>query len=265
MSRRPWGVSGLAALAALAATAWPRAMASPAADPGEPPALRWSLGLRLAFDDRPGAPTAQLRPMLGLRYGRWRTGPVDGERWHRLETVRSDTNLQYDWLDTGHWRTSLSASVVHLDRDSAWGAFAAGRKTLRARATVDHLLGAHWSTGVVLTQDLLQRGGGGSLSPHLSWRWNLDTERSVMLSQSLTWADAPFWATEQRTQPQGLYPQGSGWGHQERWLLYRQRLRPQVSWFAQLQWRRSLAAAPVGGEVERTAWLGQLGVVYFAR
>ena len=76
-------------------------------EPAPPRELVWSLGLRLKMDDLRQPGQLGLRPMIGLRYGRWRTGVVDGENWHRFGQVKSDNTLTYDLSAQSAWRTAL--------------------------------------------------------------------------------------------------------------------------------------------------------------
>ena len=144
--------------------------------------LVWSLGFRLKMDDMQQPGQLGLRPMIGLRYGRWRTGVVDGENWHRFGQIKSDNTLTYDALGDPHWRTAFSASIVNLQRDSTFDAFEPGRKTLRARATLDYLGWPRWSPGLALTQDLLGRGAGTAISPSLTYRQPLSDDSTILLS-----------------------------------------------------------------------------------
>ena len=77
-----------------------------------PSDLVWSLGFKLNMDRMSHPREVDPGLMLGLRYGRWRTGAVDGESWHRFGQVKTDNTLTYDLNDASHFRTSLSASVV---------------------------------------------------------------------------------------------------------------------------------------------------------
>ena len=83
-----------------------------------PSDLVWSLGFKLNMDRMSHPREVDPGLMLGLRYGRWRTGAVDGESWHRFGQVKTDNTLTYDLNDASHFRTSLSASVVNMDHES---------------------------------------------------------------------------------------------------------------------------------------------------
>ena len=227
--------------------------------------LIWSAGLRLKMDDirKPGHLTP--RPIIGLRYGRWRTGPVDGETWHRFGQVRTDNTLTYDWLDTARLRTSLSASIVNLQKDATLDALEPGRKTVRGKATIDYLGWSHWSVGLVVTQDLLNRGAGTALSPNATYRQALSDDSTLLLSQSFTWATSDLWATDHQFNAEGTVHQGSGWGSADTSLTLRQRWKAHVSWYAQINRSHVLGTVYPTAEPHRTLWSAQAGVIYFGR
>ncbi|MEN9889381.1 MAG: hypothetical protein RL559_1418 [Pseudomonadota bacterium] len=255
---------------ALAGSAWAQEDASPpihaatetASDP--PTRLIWTAGLKLRMADTRQPGELALRPIIGLRWGRWRAGPVDGETWHRFGQVRTDNTLTYDWLDTARLRTSVSASIINLQKDSTLDALEPGFKTLRGKATIDYLGWSHWSLGLVLTQDLLDRGVGTTLSPGVTYRQALNDSSTLLLSQSVTWASASANATSHRLSPDSAVRQGAGWSSLDTSLVLRQRLTRHISWYAQLN-RSQLTGTlyPTALPTERSHWNAQAGVLYF--
>ena len=249
---------------ALATCAW--AEDPPPTIHGEtrPSELVWSLGLRLKMDDMGHPGQLGLRPMIGLRYGRWRTGAVDGESWHRFGQVKTDNTLTYDWLDSMSWRTSLSASIVNLQRDATFDAVQSGRKTVRGRATIDYLGWSHWSAGLVVTQDLLSRGAGTSLSPSVTYRQALTDSSTILLSQSFTWARSDIWRYSLTSDPSINQDLPSRWGtSMDTSLTLRQRWKAHWSWFAQLSRSQILQAGDPTAREGQSRWAGQVGVIYF--
>ena len=249
---------------AIAPTVWGQETSPASATTATNP-LTWSLGLRLKADDLGQVGTLTPRPIIGLRYGRWRVGPVDGATWHRFGQVRTDNTLTYDWLDTRLWRTSLSASVVNLQKDSPTELLEPGRKTLRGKATIDYLGWSHWSAGLMVTQDLLNRGAGTAISPSITYRQALTDDSTLLLSQSVTWASADMWGTTHQLAPDSAVHQGRGWGSTDSTITLRQRWKPQWSWYAQMN--RSQVIGPVYPVTDagRTTWSAQAGVIYFSR
>jgi len=231
-----------------------------------PSELVWSLGLRLKMDDMSHPGQLGLRPMIGLRYGRWRTGAVDGESWHRFGQIVTDNNLTYDLLDSVNWRTSLSASIVNLQRNSTFDAVQSGRKSVRGRATIDYLGWSNWSAGLVVTQDLLGRGAGTTWSPSVTYRQALTDSSTILLSQSFTWAKSDLWRYTPSPDPSVNLDQPSHWGtSMDTSLTLRQRWKAHWSWFAQISRNQILQAGDPLAHEGQTRWAGQIGLIYFQR
>lgn len=236
------------------------------APPKEPQTeLVWSAGVRLKMEDMRNPGHLTPRPIIGLRYGRWRTGPVDGETWHRFGQIKTDNTLTYDWLDTARFRTSLSASIVNLSKDATLDALEPGLKTVRGKATLDYLGWSHWSVGLVATQDLLGRGAGTALSPSITYRQALSEDSTILLSQSATWATSTLWTTDHQLNPEGTVHQGTGWGSLDTSLTLRQRWKRHVSWYAQMSRSHVLGPLYPTAHPERTTWSAQAGLIYFGR
>lgn len=226
--------------------------------------LAWSLGFRLNMANVREPGQLGLRPMIGLRYGRWRTGVVDGENWHRFGQVKNDNTLTYDALRDPQWRTALSASLINLQRDSSFDAFEPGRKTLRARASIDYLGWPRWSPGLALTQDLLGRGAGTAISPSITYRQPLSEDSTLLLSQAFTLSRSDIW---RYTAGPGIDTrQPSGWGSSmDTSLTLRQRWKAHWSWFAQVSRSQTLHAGDPSSHSGLSTWAAQAGVVYFER
>lgn len=254
------------ACTALGTCAWAEEAAPTVHGETRPSELVWSFGWRLNMDNMNQPGQFGLRPMIGLRYGRWRTGAVDGESWHRFGQVKTDNTLTYDAHDSVQWRTSLSASIVNFQRDSTFDAVQSGRKTLRGRVTVDYLGWSHWSAGLVLTQDLLGRGAGTSLSPSVTYRAALSDDTTILLSQSMTWSRSDLWRYRSDLAPSVDTQQASRWGtSMDTSFTLRQRWKPHWSWFAQLGRSHLLTAGDPISQSGPPVWAGQIGMIYFQR
>lgn len=228
--------------------------------------LIWSAGIKLRMDDTRQPDQLALRPIIGLRWGRWRTGPVDSGSWYRFGQLRTDNNLTYDWLNTARVRTSLSASIVNLQKDTTLDALQPGLKTVRGKASIDYTPWSHWGVGLLLTTDLLGRGTGTGLSPSITYREALGKDTTMLLSQSATWANAQANATDARLNPDNAVHQGAGWSSLDTSLVLRQRWRSQVSWFAQVHRSQKIGPLyPSTTDPQRTVWSTQVGMVYFSQ
>ena len=230
-----------------------------------PSDLVWSLGLKLNMDRMSDPRQLDSGLMIGLRYGRWRTGAVDGESWHRFGQVKTDNTLTYDLNDASHFRTSLSVSVVNMHHESRFDMIEAGRKTLRGRATIDYLGWPHWSAGLALTQDMLGRGAGSSLSPSLTYRQTVNDHSTILLTHAFTFARSDAWRYRDNLDPQINLTQASGWtSSMDTSLTLRQRWKPQWSWFIQINRNQIMQAGDPTVQTGQN-WSGKAGVIFFDR
>ena len=254
----------------MACSAWaqeaPLAASTSAEADAAPVATPWtySVALRTEAPDLSRAGQLNLRASLGLRYGRWRIGQTDGTDWHRFGQVLQESNLTYDVRQDSKWSVAMSGSIINLDDNSQFNALRSGRKTLRLKGGVDYRLPNRWSVGLVATQDLFMRGDGTTLSPTLTYRQPLSEVSTLMLSQSLTWANAAHWQTQQALDPLARTHQGAGFGEYAVQLAYRQRLNKHWAVFSQLSAQHTLE--PVTFTTTPTpgwTYAGQFGVMYF--
>lgn len=250
----------------LAAAAWSEDPPPTIHGETRPSELVWSLGFRLGMDDMGQPGHLGLRPMIGLRYGPWRTGAVDGESWHRFGQIVTDNTLTYDLLDSVNWRTSLSASIVNLQRNSTFDAVQSGRKSVRGRATIDYMGWSHWSAGLMVTQDLLGRGAGTAWTPSVTYRQALTNSSTILLSQSFTWARSDLWRYIPQPDLSLNLDQASRWGtSMDTSLTLRQRWKDHWSWFAQISRNQTLKAGDPLAHDGQTRWAGEIGLIYFQR
>ena len=235
--------------------------------PDEIPAKRWqyTLGLKLkSTEQADGRKGMNLRPVLGLRYGRWRLGHATGEEWFKFSGYRESTNLAYDLRDDDKLQIALSARIQNIEDNTSFDGFSSGKNTVRARVSMGYRLDKHWSLGSDVTQDLLNRGDGTTLSMGVSYLWPLSERSTLSLSSGASWATARHWATQLRLRPtpEGGWQSGLGdWGLG---MSYRYAITPQWAWFGSLGTTRHLGQV---NEVSpsQSRWSGQLGLLYFSR
>ena len=211
--------------------------------PDQIQAKRWqyTMGLKLKSSEQAdGRKSLALRPVLGLRYGRWRLGHATGDEWFKFSGYREATNLAYDLRDDDKLHIALSARIQNIQDNSSFDGFSSGKNTVRARVSMGYQLDKHWSLGSDVTQDLMSLSSGAS------------------------WATARHWATQLRLRPtpEGGWQAGLGdWG----WgMSYRYAITPQWAWFGTLGTSRHLGQV---NEVSPShfSWNGQLGLLYFSR
>lgn len=257
-------LAGLAPWTAQAVESAAPATADPAMHSVDRP-WQYSLGLRWQTDDV-GTPAshALVRPMLGLRYGRWRLGSSTGEDWLRHASFLKLSNVEYQWLDTERIGVGLSARIQNLEDHAGFDGFAGGRNTVRARAHITYRLTPRWAVDGEITQDLLLRGDGTTMTAGLSYLWPVSDHSSLGLSAGMTWATGAHLKTRYRelSPPQGGWHAGVaslGAG-----LSWRYSFTPHWAWFATVGTNRTL------GQLHQISpstalWSGQLGLLYFSR
>ena len=231
------------------------------------PAKPWSytVGLKLKTQDLADARTSlALRPVLGVRYGRWRLGHATGDEWLAFSGYRKEANLAYQLRNDERLKVDLSLRVQNLQDNSSFDGFSSGKNTLRALVGVNYQLNKRWSVGTDVTQDLMDRGDGTTLSVGASYGLPLSERSTLSLSAGVNWGTADHWATQLRLLP----PPPGGWhaglGSVGLGLSYRYALTPQWAWFGTVGSSRHL------GQVDTVSpstlnWSGQIGVLYFSR
>jgi hypothetical protein len=269
----PWlWALGAGGLLAWSAASFAATEATPEPEPETttattPPPSRWlyTLGVKLQSRDAADASTTvNLRPVLGLRYGRWRIGHPTGTEWLSFSGYRKESNLAYQWRDDDRLKVGLSLRVQNLQDNSSFDGFSSGQNTVRGRVSVNYKLDRHWSLGSDLTQDLMDRGDGTTLSVGAAYGLPLSDRSTLSLSAGLNWATADHWATQWRKAPAPAEPWHSGLGSLGVGMSYRYALTPQWAWFGTLGSSRPL------GQVQTVSphslsWQGQLGLLYFSR
>lgn len=226
--------------------------------------LQYALGLRVKTQTSPGASTGLvLRPVLGLRYGRWRLGHATGDRWLQFSGYRKDTNLSYQLRDNDRFSVALSMRVQNLKDNTSFDGFSDGQNTLRGRVGVNYRLNQRWSIGSDVTQDLLGRGDGTTWSFGTGYGLPLNARSALSLSGGLSWASASHWSTQMRLFDAPSEGWQSGIGSVGVGAAYRYAISPQWAWFGTLS-----AARPLG-QVQAVSpkplrWNGQVGFLYFS-
>jgi hypothetical protein len=239
----------------------------PEATPSDAPAHPWRYTLGMKLKTRAlanGHTELVLRPVLGVRYGRWRLGHATGDEWLAFSGYRKESNLAYQLRDDERLQVSLSMRIQNLEDNSSFDGFSSGKNTLRARLGVNYQLNKRWSVGTDVTQDLMDRGDGTTLSIGASYGLPLSERSTMSLSAGVNWATADHWATQMRL----LQPPAGGWhsglGSVGLGLSYRYALTPQWAWFGTVGSARQL------GQIQavrpsQLSWSGQIGVLYFSR
>ena len=235
------------------------------ADTDTPKVLNYTLGLRLRAEDmNQDTRLLRLRPVLGLRYGRWRLGIGDGKDWLRFNSFRKEPGLSYQWIENRNIEIGLSLRLHNLQTGEAFDVFEPGKKTLRSRVFTNLQLQPRWTAGLEWTQDLLNRGDSSTLSLGISYALPLSEHSEISFNSGVTWATAEHWRTSAgfgKTITQNL---SSGIGSVGTGLNYKHSVTKNWAFFGGLALQRDVGqVAKLSGP--HSVVSGQLGVLYFDR
>ena len=225
----------------------------------------YTLGMRVRADDiNQASRTAKLRPILGLRYGRWRVGIGDGQEWLRFNSFRKEPSLSYQWIEKNDISLGLSMRIHNLHTNEGFDIFEPGRKTLRSRVLANVRITDRWSAGVEWTQDLLNRGDSSTLGLGVSYAWPLSNHSELSLSSGLTWAPAEHWRTAAGIHRIGAGGLTTGTGSVGSGLSYKHSLSRQWAWYSTLGINKEVGnVAQLSGP--HSLVNGQIGLLYFDR
>lgn len=232
----------------------------------EPPnKLHYTLGIRMRADDiNQDTRSAKLRPVLGLRYGRWRVGIGDGQEWLRFNSFRKEPSLSYQWIENSDISLGLSMRVHNLNTGEAFDIFETGRKTLRSRVLANMRITDRWSAGVEWTQDVLNRGDSSTLALGVSYAWPLTQHSELSLNSGMTWAPAEHWRTAAGVNRIGAGGLTTGTGSVGSGLSYKHSLSKRWAWYSTLGINKDVGqVAKLSGP--HSLVNGQIGLLYFDR
>ena len=230
----------------------------------DPPAtLKYTLGLKVRMDDiHQDTQSTKLRPVLGLRYGKWRVGIGDGQEWLRFNSFRKEPSLSYQLIEKSNVDLGLSLRVHNLNTGEAFDVFEPGRKTLRSRVLSNVRINRRWSAGIEWTQDLLNRGDSATVSLGVSYAWPLSEHSELSLNTGLTWAPAEHWRTTAGPHRIGVEALTTSIGAIGSGLSYKHSLSKQWAWFSTLGLNKDVGnVAKLSGPNSHVS--GQVGILYF--
>ena len=241
---------------------------APAAKPDTPEAAtpwNYTLGMRVRADDiNQASRSAQLRPVLGLRYGRWRVGIGDGQEWLRFNSFRKEPSLSYQWIEKNDISLGLSMRIHNLNTNEGFDVFEPGRKTLRSRVLANVRITDRWSAGVEWTQDLLNRGDSSTLGLGVSYAWPVSNHSELSLNSGLTWAPAEHWRSAAGIHRIGAGSLTTGTGSVGSGLSYKHSLSRRWAWYSTLGINKEVGnVAKLSGP--HSLVNGQIGLLYFDR
>ena len=252
-------------LVLLPACSWAQYATSDTDSENSNPEFHYTLGLRLHADDiNQTTHSFKLRPVVGMRYGRWRVGIGDGQEWLRFNSFRKEPALSYQWIEKSQLSLGFSMRIHNLNTGQAFDVFEPGRKTLRGRVLANVRVTDRWSAGVEWTQDVLNRGDSSTLGLGVSYAWPLTEHSELSLNSGMTWAPAEHWRTAAGLNRVGAGGLTTGIGMVGSGLSYKHSLSKHWAWFSTLGLNKEVGTvAKLSGPHSLVS--GQIGLLYFER
>jgi hypothetical protein len=228
--------------------------------------LSYTLGTRLKSNDMGDwQNTARVRPVIGLRYGKWQLGIGDGQAWRNLGQFGSEPTLSYQVMDEPDLNIGLSMRVHNVSTGESFDVFEGGKNTLRTRVMLHRKINQRWRLNLDWTQDVLNKGDSTTLNLGLSYAWPLFQQSELILHADSTWATAEHWrnsGSQFKAEPFKLVT--TGFQKVSAGLTFKQSLSRHWAWYS------SFAISQPIAELKRFAGSreiasGQIGILYFKR
>ena len=232
---------------------------------GEADQLSYTLGTRLKSNDMgEGQNTARVRPVIGLRYGKWQLGIGDGRAWRNLGQFGSEPTLSYQVMDEPDLNIGLSMRVHNVSTGESFDVFEGGKNTLRTRVMMHRKINKRWRLNVDWTQDILNKGDSTTLNLGLSYAWPVFQQSELILHADSTWATAEHWRNSSLQVKQGpLDLVSTGFQKVSAGLTFKQSISKH--WARYSTFAISQPIADLKNVQARGISAGQIGVLYFQR
>jgi hypothetical protein len=228
--------------------------------------LYYTLGTRLKSNDLGDwQNTARVRPVIGLRYGKWQLGIGDGRAWRNLGQFGSEPTLSYQVMDEQDLNIGLSMRVHNVSTGESFDVFEGGKNTLRTRVMLHRKINQRWRFNADWTQDVLNKGDGTTLNLGLSYAWPVFQQSELILHADSTWATAEHWrnsGSQFKTGPLNLVT--TGFHKVSAGLTFKQSISRHWAWYSSFAISQPIAELKrISGSNEIAS--GQIGILYFKR
>ena len=228
--------------------------------------LYYTLGTRLKSNDLGDwQNSARVRPVIGLRYGKWQLGIGDGRAWRNLGQFGSEPTLSYQVMDEQDLNIGLSMRVHNVSTGESFDVFEGGKNTLRTRIMLHRKINQRWRFNADWTQDVLNTGDGTTLSLGLSYAWPVFQQSELILHADSTWATAEHWrnsGSQFKTGPLNLVT--TGFQKVSAGLTFKQSISRHWAWYSSFAISQPIAELKrISGSNEIAS--GQIGILYFKR
>ena len=232
---------------------------------GEADQIYYTLGTRLKSNDMGDwKNTARVRPVIGLRYGKWQLGIGDGRAWRNLGQFGSEPTLSYQVMDEPDLNIGLSMRVHNVSTGESFDAFEGGKNTLRTRVMMHRKINKRWRLNVDWTQDILNKGDGTTLNLGLSYAWPVFQQSELILHADSTWATAEHWRNSALYAKQGsLDLVSTGFQKVSAGLTFKQSISRHWAWYSTFAISQPIAELKKVQAREISS--GQIGILYFQR
>ena len=232
---------------------------------GEADQIYYTLGTRLKSNDMGDwKNTARVRPVIGLRYGKWQLGIGDGRAWRNLGQFGSEPTLSYQVMDEPDLNIGLSMRVHNVSTGESFDAFEGGKNTLRTRVMMHRKINKRWRLNVDWTQDILNKGDGTTLNLGLSYAWPVFQQSELILHADSTWATAEHWRNSALYVKQGpLDLVSTGFQKVSAGLTFKQSISRHWAWYSTFAISQPIAELKKVQAREISS--GQIGILYFQR
>jgi hypothetical protein len=232
---------------------------------GETDQLSYTLGTRLKSNDMgEWQNTARVRPVIGLRYGKWQLGIGDGSAWRNLGQFGSEPTLSYQVMDEPDLNIGLSMRVHNVSTGESFDVFEGGKNTLRTRVMMHRKINKRWRLIGDWTQDILNKGDSTTLNLGLSYAWPVFQKSELILHADSTWATAEHWRNSSSHVKQGpLDLVSTGFQKVSAGLTFKQSISRHWAWYSTFAISQPIAELKKVQAREISS--GQIGVLYFQR
>jgi len=232
---------------------------------GDADQIYYTLGTRLKSNDMGDwQNTARVRPVIGLRYGKWQLGIGDGRAWRNLGQFGSEPTLSYQVMDEPDLNIGLSMRVHNVSTGESFDVFEGGKNTLRTRVMMHRKINKRWRLNVDWTQDILNKGDGTTLNLGLSYAWPVFQQSELILHADSTWATAEHWRNSASYVKQGpLDLVSTGFQKVSAGLTFKQSISRHWAWYSTFAISQPIAELKKVQAREISS--GQIGILYFQR
>ena len=232
---------------------------------GEADQIYYTLGTRLKSNDMGDwKNTARVRPVIGLRYGKWQLGIGDGRAWRNLGQFGSEPTLSYQVMDEPDLNIGLSMRVHNVSTGESFDVFEGGKNTLRTRVMMHRKINKRWRLNGDWTQDILNKGDGTTLNLGLSYAWPVFQQSELILHADSTWATAEHWRNSALYAKQGpLDLVSTGFQKVSAGLTFKQSISRHWAWYSTFAISQPIAELKKVQAREISS--GQIGILYFQR